>query len=98
MSNPVNTGGPAFPIEGNDMFGGSFTRSPGMTLRDWFAGRAMQALASDMAGVAAVADEHDVNSTVLLARLAYGMADAMLAARDATPKAESHAEAGGSDD
>lgn len=54
-----------------------------MTLRDWFAGQAMQALVGDMAAVADTADDHGVNPTVLMAKLAYGVADAMLAARAA---------------
>ena len=44
MSNKPNDGGPAFPIGSGDM------RDPmGMTLRDWFAGMALQGiLASDV--------------------------------------------------
>lgn len=99
MSHPVNTGGPAFPRAaiGEDC-GRPYGQQEGMSLRDWFAGQAMQAIANDMAGVVATADEHGVNPTVLMARLAYGVADAMLAARDAPAKAEVDAEAGGSDD
>lgn len=82
MSKSVDTGGPAFPNTGNSTW--NLPPNAGMTLRDFFAGKAMQALASDMAGVVATADEHGVNPTVLMARLAYGVADAMLAARDAS--------------
>lgn len=84
MSYSANTGGPAFPNAGNSNW--NLIPDAGMSLRDWFAGRAMQALAGDMAGVIAVADEHGVNPTVLMARLAYGAADAMLAARDVPAK------------
>ena len=48
---------------------------PGMTLRDYFAGRALPAI------LAALPYQDDVNGTV--AREAYAMADAMLAARKA---------------
>jgi hypothetical protein len=67
----TNTGGPAFPLQsiGPDFAPGY----SGMTLRDYFAAKAMQALIS--------ADQmtpHDY-----LANDAYGYADAMLKARDA---------------
>ena len=68
MSN-TNTGGPAFPIKGPVMT----SDEQGMTLRDYFAAKAMQAyiqravLEMDMEDV--VAD-------------AYAMADAMLKARN----------------
>jgi hypothetical protein len=73
-------GGPAFPrpaseytkngtlLDGNDAVG----HQEGMSLRDYFAGQAMQALLVDCAGLF-----RDV------ARNAYECADAMLAARDA---------------
>lgn len=64
-------GGSAFPcVQVDD------TRSVGMTLRDWFAGRAMQTL------IANNVRPHDSYST--LAKGAYAMADAMLAERRKT--------------
>jgi hypothetical protein len=67
MSN-TNTGGPAFPIGSGDM------RDPtGMTLRDYFAAKAMQGLIS--------ADQMTPHDYV--ANDAYGYADAMLKARQA---------------
>jgi hypothetical protein len=61
----INTGGPAFPVEQHD--------KDGMTLRDYFAAKAMQGLlASDVN-----AERH------IFAAQAYAMADAMLEARQA---------------
>ena len=57
-----DTGGPAFPLF-------AATGYPGMTLRDYFAAKAMQALAQG-------------NYFDVTARQAYMMADAMLKARE----------------
>jgi hypothetical protein len=63
----MNTGGPAFPIEIN-----SEMTCLGMTLRDYFAAKAMQGFASNLGpGVT-------FNSR---AEIAYEWADAMLKAR-----------------
>jgi hypothetical protein len=63
--NPID-GGPAFPIGSGDM------RDPfGMSLRDYFAAKAMQGL---IVGV-------ENPRTDYIARAAYAMADAMLRAR-----------------
>jgi hypothetical protein len=71
MSN-TNTGGPAFPttVYTNDDF-------KGMTLRDYFAGKAMQAQVGNPLKLG------DDESHRLIAERAYRMADAMLKARDA---------------
>lgn len=62
----LNDGGPAFPI---DHWPCHF---PGMSLRDWFAGRALAGLLAD----------HPPGATATLAAtLAYELADAMIAAR-----------------
>jgi hypothetical protein len=73
MSN--NTGGPAFPYtEANCAISGDV----GMTLRDYFAAKAMQAIiASEQLG-----DEEFVTPE-MYARDAYKYADAMLKARGA---------------
>ena len=69
MSN--NTGGPAFPAHHFDLAEGEH----GMTLRDYFAAKAMQALfASLEAG-----KEHQV---AFIPGTAYAVADAMLRARE----------------
>lgn len=76
---PTN-GGPAFPggtywrDSGHPMMDDAQERYPGMTLRDWFAGQALQSLvASDV--TAAYSDERH-------SRRAYEIADAMLRARE----------------
>ena len=66
----INDGGPAFPVGSGDM------RDPvGMTLRDYFAAKAMQGL---IVGV-------ENPRTCYIAKAAYAMADAMLAARKPNP-------------
>ena len=76
----TNTGGPAFPTErsiGANKDGTWITEIPGnsgMTLRDYFAAKAMQGLVVD--GVGSLMDEE-------LADWAYRLADAMLKARKA---------------
>lgn len=64
MSN-TNTGGPAFPYENR-------YEHEGMTLRDYFAAKAMQGMM------------HDVSQPVgeVIAEWAYRVADAMLKARE----------------
>ena len=70
MSN-TNTGGPAFPIHAEEWCG--------MTLRDYFAAKAMQGWLTTYTG--------DVTcfmvSTTAVAKFSYQMADAMLKAREA---------------
>ena len=74
------TGGPAFPTpryERGDMY------SLGMTLRDYFAAKAMQGLiASPRMPAPAHHGGTDVTDS-MVADLAYKMADAMLNAREA---------------
>jgi hypothetical protein len=73
MTNNTNTGGPAFPIKGPVM--GSDKQ--GMTLRDYFAAKAMQGLLAQSQGTA-------LGSRVdAAAEYAYVMAEAMLKAREA---------------
>jgi hypothetical protein len=73
MSN-TNTGGPAFPHEYFDKQLNQGRVMHGMTLRDYFAAKAMQA---DM-----VAGVHE-NDFAWSAARSYKMADAMLKAREA---------------
>lgn len=73
MSNTINNGGPAFPIPLHP--GQTYTAHSlcdGMTLRDYFAAKAMQSLVSDKL----LSD--------VVAKWSYEMADAMLRAREAT--------------
>lgn len=65
-----NTGGPAFPVPG-DQYDQSFN---GMDLRDYFAAKAM-------AGICAHRDNWGFPSSQAIAKQAYDIADAMLEAR-----------------
>jgi len=71
------TGGPAFPVPLNPGQGWQgMSPCDGMTLRDYFAAKAMQGLLANQHPYQA-SDEH------LFARAAYVLADAMLKAREA---------------
>lgn len=72
MSEPIDDGGPAFPQSANSDF-----TMLGMTLRDYFAAKAMQAITLDYINAA------DYDSDI--ARTSYRIADAMLAARKEKP-------------
>ena len=68
-----NTGGPAFPYHGPD------TKNAGMTLRDYFAAKAMQGLMGrDWSHLKVT----DAELFTLWAQSSYFAADAMLAARE----------------
>lgn len=68
MASEINDGGPAFPIPEVPTVMQAW---PGMSLRDWFAGMVLpQAMGESP-------------SVEIAATLAYRMADAMLAAREA---------------
>jgi hypothetical protein len=73
MSN-TNTGGPAFPTEAYDLERQTLVREEGMTLRDYFAAKAMQGIILHPQGLAGLWDE--------AAQESYKVADAMLKARD----------------
>ena len=77
MSNP-NTGGPAFPVP--DIDGGAVQK--GMTLRDYFAAKAMSSLYKEYAECAR-STGWDADWQMGIALDAYAMADAMLKARQA---------------
>ena len=64
----TDTGGPAFPTLADN---GHTTNQDGMTLRDYFAAKAMQ-------GMLAAAENYQ---TIQLADYAYSVADAMLKER-----------------
>ena len=68
-----NTGGPAFPhhIEHPNGHWPGVTHA-GMTLRDWFAGMAMQGICASGPGI----------SNPVIAAEAYALADAMLKQRE----------------
>ena len=73
----IETGGPAFPLQsiGPDFAPGY----AGMSLRDYFAAKAMQGLLAQSCGTALGSDP------IHGAQYAYQMADAMLAARKLNP-------------
>lgn len=75
MSTPINDGGPAFPRQhhAHPLHGGSVEGHPGMTLRDYFAAKALQGLTADGTTGGTFAE---------YASDAYRYADAMLAARE----------------
>lgn len=67
----IKNGGPAFPVEGGnlrDLFG--------MTMRDYFAAKAMQGI------MVATLAPHTLWTQDEVAKTAYRMADAMLAERE----------------
>lgn len=68
----AGTGGPAFPLLAEQTKDG--WAHEGMTLRDLFAAKAMQGVLANHGGFR--------SSTYVIARHAYAMADAMLAARE----------------
>lgn len=72
------SGGPAFPLPlGNEQIDSSVA---GMTLRDYFAAKAMQSMiirADDRLGI----DQEPTQPNKWTAKCSYAMADAMLSAR-----------------
>lgn len=74
MSNTKNTGGAAFPLPG------SSEREPGMTLRDYFASKAMQGWLSTFVEASSVFPTG--YSAEAVARSCYMLADEMLKARE----------------
>lgn len=55
----------------------------GLSLRDWYAGQVLKALAPDLTQTIAEDPEHVQRTVDMIARISYGVADAMLKARDA---------------
>ena len=78
----INDGGPAFPCEEQIRYKGEVCDTktfPGMTLRDWFAGKALAGLVAQFEPRAFDWRFDDA------ARESYRFADAMLKAREAKP-------------
>ena len=76
----TKTGGPAFPEVPGDCNG--YEGKPGMTLRDYFAAKAMQAYIARL-------QPHDMDDATFdakISRWSYETADAMLRARASTQK------------
>jgi len=81
----IYDGGPAFPTPENKF--GEYT--PGLSLRDWFAGQALAGMGTWMPHPSDCCDAPDLRSAGALQRRsawAYAQADAMLAVRK-EPKA-----------
>jgi hypothetical protein len=70
-----NDGGPAFPVTPTDRGGQCAPTEYGMTLRDYFAAKAMQ-------GLLASPHADPRGGATVLAESAYIVADAMIAARE----------------
>jgi hypothetical protein len=84
---PLSDGGPAFPVF-PETGGGHASAFQGMTLRDYFAAKAMQSLINEMS-FTKEADKQmkklgfiDGEFDKLIAKCAYDYADAMLKARN----------------
>jgi hypothetical protein len=88
----MSDGGPAFPrvsrqtVKGMDSNGYAIERQaevyfPGMTLRDYFAAEALQGMIPKEPWPWTVGDEGTGGPIPMLAKYAYLIADAMLAAR-----------------
>ena len=74
---PKKAGGPAFPVNrtaapSGSEYAKSVVVSDGLTIRDYFAAKAMQGMMTDV----------DAPNHIYIARHAYRMADAMLEVRD----------------
>ena len=75
MSEKIETGGPAFPVQySNEADGPTVMPHVGMTLRDYFAAKAMMGFL--------VCDVKYASDADMIARDSYVMADAMLKARE----------------
>jgi len=85
MRTPINDGGPAFPIHDSGYNPTKQKWEPlgatGMSLRDWFAGMAMQQFV-DQRDHNIWASEKFQEARSEIAAAAYNIADAMLAARE----------------
>ena len=77
MDTPINDGGPAFPVpDSHDANGQVQYGCNGMTLRDYFAAKALQGMMANQS----VLDNS--SSQPWMASAAFWIADAMLAARE----------------
>lgn len=80
--NEHDNGGPAFPSSNNVRVGEYASNGhAGMTLRDYFAAKAMQAVA--IPSIYRLVTNDTAEGDALVAKRAYEIADAMLKAREA---------------
>ncbi len=75
-------GGPAFPIPLHQGQAYNATVHKGMSLRDYFAGQALAGVYANKDLLLAVESVGQDHSIATAAKVAYAVADAMLAARD----------------
>ncbi|WP_075654668.1 hypothetical protein [Pseudochrobactrum sp. B5] len=75
----INTGGAAFPFEGGE--NNHIEPSMGMTLRDYFAAKALPALLSELYAQSVRRNVRYEDAYGTASKAAYDLADAMLAAR-----------------
>lgn len=82
MSTRINDGGSAFPSSGSLSINGERRdyNDSGMTLRDWFAGKAITSASMPLQ------DGSSSSDPAKIARWAYDIADAMIIARETTTK------------
>jgi len=81
---PIEAGGPAFPCEW-DYINSNRAPANGMTLRDYFAAKALPALIVDgqaVEGIKKAAKASGQDGMKVTAQVAYAYADAMLKARE----------------
>lgn len=84
----TETGGPAFPVHPASAMDGQLVReTQGMTLRDYFAARAMQGALGNVRGQFG---RNHADANMNLAVASYAIADAMLAARESAAKQADH--------
>jgi hypothetical protein len=77
----IKTGGPAFPSGAMDMQTATYVNHNGMTLRDYFAAKAMPAVITDWLNSGDIAQDEEIPEVI--ARDCYIVADAMIKAREA---------------
>lgn len=85
MTNTTNDGGQAFPCIDSDSSGQMHLRDGGMTLRDYFAAKAMQSMLESSEADDFRESEWGQLTLPEISEQAYRMADFMLAAREVTP-------------
>ena len=83
---------PAFPNDEPDINSGHYegryeilAHHPGMSMRDWFAGMALQGIVLRPRPLVRKSDGSEINSPLMVAEYCYTQADAMLTARQTKP-------------
>ena len=85
MNEPINDGGPAFPVQTvfhpatlEPVHTGQYWNGNGLSLRDWFAGMAVQ---GELAAQSVEIGQWANNNLEHLAKRCYAISDSMLAER-----------------